>query len=212
MRLAGSFAETSLRDAMAAIAPKGVRVGCRTIREGDEAHLLSQEACSIPARHPRVRRDSGAARLIAHELMATLGIDDVTLLRASCGLPAWPAGVVGSLAHDDHVAVAAVAPVSCIASLGIDIEPAQPLADDILALVATSADTMGGVDRRLAGRILFSAKEAVYKTVFPLDRKILNHEDVAVDLNAGRATTTTGRRASLAYCLAPRVVVLAHVS
>ena len=35
------------------------------------------------------------------------------------------------------------------------------------------------------------------------------YEDITIDLNAGRATTTTGRRLSLAYCVAPRVVVLA---
>jgi 4'-phosphopantetheinyl transferase EntD len=107
--------------------------------------------------------------------------------------------------------VAAVAPVGHIASLGIDVEPAQALPDDIFALVATPADRTDAADRHLAGRILFSAKEAVYKAVYPLDREILGYEDIAVDLDAGHATTKTGRRVGLAYCVAQRVVVLAFV-
>lgn len=194
---------------MAAMAPMGVRVGCRLIRQGDEAHLLPDEARSLPARQPAMRRASGAARWIAHGLLAELGIDDFAVLRTSSGAPAWPDGMTGSLAHDDEMAVAAMAPLSRIGSLGIDVEPAIPLPPDILALVATAADKMDAADRHLAGRILFSAKEAVYKSVFPLDREVLGYEDITVDLSAGRAITSTGRRASLIYCVAPRIVVLA---
>ena len=109
------------------------------------------------------------------------------------------------------MAVAAVASINDVGSLGIDVEPAIALPDEIAALVATSIDVVGAVDRQLAGRILFAAKEAVYKAVYPLDHEILDYGDIAIDLSASRATTTTGRRATLAYCLAPRIVVLAFV-
>ncbi|WP_202362295.1 4'-phosphopantetheinyl transferase family protein [Mesorhizobium sp. 131-3-5] len=196
---------------MAAIAPRNVRTGCRVIGDADEAHLLPEEARSIPARQPAMRLASGAARWIAHRLLADIGITDVAIMRAPSGAPVWPDGIIGSLAHDDDMAVAAVAPVGGIVSLGIDVEPAEPLPDDIFAIVATGADRIGAADARLAGRILFCAKEAVYKAAFPLDREVLGYEDIAVDLDAGRATTKTGRKVSLAYCIAPRVVVLAFV-
>ncbi|WP_214476027.1 4'-phosphopantetheinyl transferase superfamily protein [Mesorhizobium sp. dw_380] len=196
---------------MTAIAPASVRVGCRLIRHGDEAHLLAGEARSIPARQPAMRRASGAARWIAHGLLADMGISDVAILRAPSGAPVWPGGMTGSLAHDDDMAVAAVAPVGRIASLGIDVEPAQPLPDELQTLVATPADRTGAAPLHLAGRILFSAKEAVYKAVYPLDREILGYEDITVDLDARRAATKTGRKVRLAYCIAPRVVVLAFV-
>jgi len=196
-------------EAMAAIAPASVRTGCRAISDADEAHLLPEEARSISARQPAMRRASGAARWIAHRLLADIGVKDVAIPRAPSGAPLWPDRTIGSLAHDDDMAVAAVAPVGSIVSLGIDVEPAQPLPDDIFAIVATGADRTGAADQRLAGRILFAAKEAVYKAAYPLDREVLGYEDIAVDLDAGRATTKTGRKVSLAYCVAPRVVVLA---
>ncbi|UVK46374.1 4'-phosphopantetheinyl transferase superfamily protein [Mesorhizobium sp. AR07] len=206
-----ALAQTSLLRAMMAIAPKSVRIGCRVIRDGDEAHLLPEEARSILARQPAMRRASGAARWIARGLLADVGVNDFAILRAPSGAPVWPNGITGSLAHDDEMAVAAVAPVDHVASLGIDVEPPQPLPDDILALVAARADQADAADRHLAGRILFCAKEAVYKAVYPLDREILGYEDIEVDLNAGRAMTKTGREVNLAYCIAPRVVVLAFV-
>ncbi|WP_246683217.1 4'-phosphopantetheinyl transferase superfamily protein [Mesorhizobium sp. B2-1-3A] len=203
-----------MAQALAALAPYGVRTGCRLIREGDETHLLPEEARSIPARQPAMRRASGAARWIAHRLLADIGFDDVALPRAPSGAPAWPDGIIGSLAHDDDMAVAAVATVATVGrilSLGIDVEPALPLPDDIFGIVVTAADRTGAADPRLAGRILFAAKEAVYKAAYPLDREVLGYEDIAVDLDAGRATTKTGRGVSLAYCVAPRVAVLAFV-
>ena len=75
---------------MVAMAPTGVRIGCRTIREGDESHLLPQEARSIPSRQPLMRRASGAARWIARGLLADMGLNDVAILRASSGTPVWP--------------------------------------------------------------------------------------------------------------------------
>ena len=207
----GASQSAQLLAAMVAMAPTGVRIGSRAIREGDENHLLPQEARSIPSRQPLMRRASGAARWIARGLLADMGLNGVAVLRASSGAPVWPPGIIGSLAHDDEMAVAAVAPVSQIASLGIDVEPAHPLPDDIFALVATGADRTDPVDRHLAGRILFSAKEAVYKAVYPLDREVLGYEDIVVDLTTGAAMTRTGRGARLVYCVAPRVVVLAFV-
>ncbi|AZO53759.1 MULTISPECIES: 4'-phosphopantetheinyl transferase [unclassified Mesorhizobium] len=203
--------EIALARAMAAMAPAGVRTGCRIIREGDETHLLPEEARSISARQPAMRRASGAARWIAHRLLADIGFDGFALLRTPSGAPAWPEGITGSLAHDDDMAVAAVAPVAGVGSLGIDVEPALPLPDEISALVAMPADRTGATDRQLAGRILFAAKEAVYKAAYPLDREVLGYEDIAVNLETGHATTRTGRKARLAYCVAPRVVVLAFV-
>jgi len=197
---------------MNGIAPEGVRVGCRSIRDGDEACLLPQEAHSIPSRHPARRRASGAARRVAHGLLAEHGLNDVAILRASSGAPVWPMGMTGSLAHDEEMAVAAVATLSAkIGSIGIDVEPATALPDDIFALVATRDDVTDAVEPSLAGRVLFAAKEAVYKAVYPLDHNMLDYHDIAVDLNAGHAMTSTGRRVSLTYCIAPRVVALALV-
>jgi 4'-phosphopantetheinyl transferase EntD len=208
---AGPVREASLLRAMASAAPENVRIGCRVICEGDEAHLLPGEASSLRSRPAALLRASGAARWLAHGLMAGLGVHGHAVIRKPSGEPTWPEGLTGSLAHDDEMAVAAVARAHAFRSIGIDIEPALPLPGDVFALVATDADSMAGADRQLAGRVLFSVKEAVYKAVYPLDHEMLEFEDIAVDLSAGRAVTRTGRSADVSYCVDAHVVAFARV-
>ncbi|NJO22309.1 MAG: 4'-phosphopantetheinyl transferase superfamily protein [Sphingomonadales bacterium] len=117
--------------------------------------------------------------------------------------------VVGSLAHDHVMAVAAVASSHDAVSLGIDVEPAKPLPDDAVALVMTSGDEPGTASRHLVGRILFAAKEAIYKAAHPLDGIILNHDDILVSLAASCGRTRTGRVVRLYWFTSPRIVVLA---
>ena len=207
--MSGSAEETALLAAMEKLAPPGVRLGCRLIRKGDETLLLPEEARALPARQPAARRESGTARALARQLLALEGVDAVPIGRSPTGAPLWPAGFTGSLAHDDEMAAAAIARKTGISSLGIDVEPAEPLPGDIAAIVTMPGDVLTGVDARLATRILFSAKEATYKAVHPLDGEILGYEHISADLSQGEALAANGRRVRLCFCLSPRIVVLA---
>jgi len=202
--------EIALNQAMQAIAPQGVSIACRIIQHGDETQLLAEENATLPARNPVRRRASGAARIAARELLKIHGKGDLAILRGASGEPIWPAGIVGSLAHDDDMAVAAVASSVDFLTVGIDVEPAVPLPEDIAALVKQPGDRLpeGTSD---ADRILFCAKEAVYKAVYPLDRVVLNYDDIIVDLQQGHAHTTTGRTVRVAFCRAPKIVALAYL-
>lgn len=207
--MSDSAAETALLAQMNRLAPPAVRLGCRLIRDGDEALLLPEEAAALPARRLAARRASGAARALVRGLLAAEGMTCVAIGRGPAGDPLWPAGFAGSLAHDDEMAVAAFARKVDIPSLGIDVEPAEPLPDEIAALAVMPGDVLAGVDPRLAARLLFSAKEAVYKAAYPLDGEILGYEHIGVDLARGEAMTESGRRMRLSFCLLPRIVVLA---
>ncbi|RAI44661.1 hypothetical protein CH341_07890 [Rhodoplanes roseus] len=187
----------------------GIVVGHRLIAPGDEAALLDAEASSIVSSIVAVRRASGAARVVARELLAGLGHAGCALPRTASGAPDWPRDVVGSLAHDQAVAVAAVAPRAAVAALGIDVEPAEPLPDDILDLVATVPERSGLAGDPLRGRVLFAAKEAVYKAMHPLDGVFLDFHDIVVDLVGRKAVVPSGKILDLAVCRAPRIVVLA---
>ena len=204
-------AETALLAAMTKLAPSGVRIGCRSIRSGDENLLLPEEAHSILSRRLEARRASGAARASARQLLAREGIEDAVIRRAVSGAPLWPPGFVGSLAHDDVIAVAAVGRRTEVLSLGIDVEPAERLPEDVAAIVQTPDDILGDIDERLASRLLFSAKEAVYKASYPLDGIVLGYEHIAVDLKARTAVTAGGCKVWFSFCLFPRIVVLANV-
>jgi 4'-phosphopantetheinyl transferase EntD len=198
-----------LQQALERIAPAGVLVGHRLIALGDENALTPDEAASIASAVPQARRASGAARIVARQLMQRLGYGAPSIPREPSGMPLWPAGLRGSLAHDESVAVAAVTRADVVQTLGVDIEPALPLPADMRDLVLTRREREALPDDPLAPRVVFAAKEAVYKAAYPIDHTFLEFADIEVDLVKGRATTRTGRTFSLRYCTAPRIVVLA---
>src|SRR5256885_14527901 len=99
--------DPSLQSAIDALSFPGVMVGHRLISPGDENALLPEETPAFASSVPKVRRASGAARIVARQLLKGLGQPECALPRGSGGAPTWPAGVVGSLAHDSRVAVAA---------------------------------------------------------------------------------------------------------
>src|SRR4029077_16676504 len=129
---------------------------------GDEFALLPDEMSAFAKGVTKVRRSSGAARIVARELFRQLGRGDDAIRKGASGVPIWPDGLVGSLAHDAEIAVAAIARRHNFLSLGVDIEPAEALDSDLFELVATKTERRRIRNDGLAGRLLFSVKEAVY--------------------------------------------------
>jgi 4'-phosphopantetheinyl transferase EntD len=208
---AETAADPALARALESLAPPGVFVAHRLIAPGDARALLPEEAATIPGQRPEQRRASGAARLIARALLARLGEPPCPLPKSQTGAPLWPHGIVGSLAHDEQIAVAALAHRTDVAALGIDIEPAEPLPADMLDLVATPCERLRIADDPFAARLLFAAKEAAYKAVHPLDGLFREFHDIAVDLSGRTAAVGNGPVLDLRFCRSPRIVVLALV-
>lgn len=198
--------------ALTGFAPPGLITGCRLIRVGDERYLLPAENASIATRDPRARAASGSGRLVAHELLRRLGCADPAVPRGQLGNPIWPAGIIGSIAHDDEFAVAVAAQSGAMRSVGVDIEPALPLPRELEAIVATPQDRVGDLEAGIGSRVLFAAKEAVYKASFPLDGHVLGFEDIGVDFESGEAVTSAGRMLTVRFALSPRILTLAYTA
>jgi 4'-phosphopantetheinyl transferase EntD len=203
--------DASLRSAIDALSLPGILIGHRLISLGDECALMPDEALSFSSSVVQVRRASGAARIVARDLLGRLGFAPRPLPKARSGAPIWPAGIVGSLAHDPRVAVAAVARTDDFVALGIDVEPAEVLPADTLDLVATPQERQGIADDPYRGRLLFAAKEAVYKAVYPIDQIFLDHHDVEIDLADCKATVCNGRVVEVRFCISTHIVALAFL-
>ena len=203
--------DPSLQRAIDALAVPGLLIGHSMISQGDELALLHEEATSLSFPAIERRRASGAARRLARELMNSMGFAGLPILRSTFGAPIWPAGVVGSMAHDDRIAVAAVGLRRDLDAVGIDIEPVTPLPPDMLGLIATARERRAIADNPLGSKLLFTIKEAVYKAAYPLDHKFLDFHDIDVDLASRLAKTRAGRTLTLYWCIFSRVLVVATV-
>lgn len=196
--------------ALAAAAHPALRTGCRAIAEGDEFALTATELATMGRAVAAVRRASGAARIVARDLLARLGGPlSAELPRAPSGAPRWPEGYAGSLAHDAVVAVAVVTPAGALHGVGVDVEPALPLEAAILPLIATRDELRQLGGDLVAARLLFCMKEAVYKATYPVDGVFLDHRDVEVCLASSTAHTHTGHTLRLYAATRPRLLALA---
>jgi 4'-phosphopantetheinyl transferase EntD len=177
----------------------GVKLGHRLISPGDEDALLTEEAAAFAGSVVKVRRASGAARIVARQLLRQFGHPPCALPKGAAGAPVWPAGIIGSMAHDSRIAVAAVGMRADVGALGVDIEPAEPLPSELLDLVATPQEQLKLAHDAYRGRLLFVAKEAVYKAVYPLDRMFLEHHDVEINLAERKAIVRNARVVELRF-------------
>ncbi|HUO54422.1 MAG TPA: 4'-phosphopantetheinyl transferase superfamily protein [Rhodoblastus sp.] len=164
------------------------------------------------AQRAELRAASGAARVIARELLSRLGANCPALIKDIDGVPIWPCGMVGSLAHDATHAMAAVAREEDVLALGADLEPDSPLAPEMLDLIATPAERARYDEDLLRSPTLFVVKEAVYKAIFPRERRFLDFHEIEVDLGAGRAYTRSGAIVEIALAGGRQICALAVIN
>ncbi len=144
----------------------------------EELHPLERAAVSRAV--PKRQREYAAGRRLAAGLLAELGAPSGPLLSAEDRAPIWPAGVVGSITHCEDAAAVAVAWMDRVRGIGLDVEPALPLPDGVDRAVIFPVDVLSSAAGPAAGRLLFCAKEAFYKAIYPITRKFLDFGDVAV--------------------------------
>ncbi|MEV0184709.1 4'-phosphopantetheinyl transferase superfamily protein [Streptomyces sp. NPDC050625] len=165
---------------------------------GNTALYPEEEALLAQAVAKR-RREFAVVRSCARRAMEKLGVPPQPILPGERGAPAWPDGLVGSMTHCDGYCAASLVRAADLASLGIDAEPHQPLPDGILEAVSlpTEAERL----RRLAldhpdvhwDRLLFSAKESVYKAWYPLTGKWLDFTEADINVVANPNGQHSGR-------------------
>ena len=145
---------------------------------------------------PRRRGEFAAGRACARAALARLGLPAAPILPGPRGAPQWPPGVVGTITHCDGYRASAVAHARDVLTLGLDAEPAGPLPGGVLDAVslAEERDRLPGLAAAAPhvpwDRLLFCAKEAVYKAWFPLAGRWLGFEEAAITFAPDAGTFT----------------------
>lgn len=183
------------RTGIAALLPEDVEVDERTSDVPLDT-LMPQEFAAIAGAVSTRRAEFATVRYCARQALSRLGHPAVPILAGKNREPLWPDGVVGSLTHCDGYRAAAVTSSPDIASVGIDAEVHQPLPAGV-----DEGVTVGGEVRMLArlaasyptihwGRVLFSAKESIFKTWYPLTHAWLDFTDCELAIDPERGTFT----------------------
>ncbi|WP_338700471.1 4'-phosphopantetheinyl transferase superfamily protein [Streptomyces sp. Q6] len=148
---------------------------------------LDHIAHAVPAR----RAEFLQVRHCARRALTAAGFQAGPLLPGPDRAPRWPAGAVGSMTHCTGYRAAAVAAAGRVRAVGIDAEPHEALPPEVRTLVADPEEQ--AALRRLErlhprvhwDRLLFSAKESVFKAWYPLTGQWLDFHDARVTIHPG---------------------------
>ncbi len=180
------------------------------------AELTTEEIPGTTRFAPARLREFQRGRHCARQALGRLGVPACGIPIGTSREPCWPDGIVGSISHTAAVAAAAVAHATAYRSLGLDLEEDGPLDAGLVGRICRAEEEawLGdlGIDPLVAARLVFSAKEAAYKALWPLTHQFLDFHELAIEPEPAsgsfRVVPHTARcPASLAADLVGRYVI-----
>lgn len=152
------------------------------------------------------RREFAAGRACARRALEQLGVADFVLCANGDRSPRWPEGILGSITHSASYCAAAVCRRGRILGLGIDVEAADRIEENLVDWICSPLELKRGrsadvVPASVVVKLIFSAKESVFKSYYPATKKLLGFHDVEIeqwpDRNSFVARLADGRLPSL---------------
>lgn len=173
----------------------GIRTDERRIATWNGASFPEEEAAMAGAL-PRRLHEFSTGRACAREAIRQLGRPPTPLPMGSDRAPVWPEGLVGSISHSrSYCAAAAALQSDGFRAIGLDIEEAEPLDDDLAGEICTPGECgwlagQSSSQRGLLLKAFFSAKECAYKCQFVLSGTLLGFQDITIGMNLGAERLT----------------------
>jgi len=186
-----------LRQAIATLAGPDIAVAVQHTQRPDGS-LWPEEFPAIARAVPARRAEFTAGRVAARQAMAALGLPLAAVPMGADRAPQWPAGTLGSIAHAGGVCVAVLARRGAVRGIGIDLEPAVPLATDLWDTVLRPDERAAlalfdPAHQGLQAARIFAAKEAAYKCQYPQSQTILDFDAMLIRLTNARFTASFTR-------------------
>ena len=171
--------------------PEFINFYCRQNSPKQDFRLLPEEQAIAESFDSQKRRaEFILGRKCAHEALSIFGLESEPILRnPETREPCWPNSVWGSITHSSGFAAVAVGLKKEIKGVGIDLESFSRSVDfKISRHVCVDSELewleslpTGQSNRAL--RIIFSAKESIFKCIYPRTKTYLSFKDAAVTLN-----------------------------
>jgi len=157
--------------------PSGIRSYCVYYdRKYYQDHFFTDYSIDFPEEIKnsviKRRAEFFAGRLCANKAMNFLGVLNKQVAISPTRAPLWPDGLMGSISHTGNYAIAIVASVDKVSLIGVDMEMRHPEVFLCISDQFTSAQERFFLQKKeipydLALLITFSAKESLYKALWP---------------------------------------------
>lgn len=137
------------------------------------------------------QHEFSTGRWLARGLLAELGQSPVAIPRARDRTPCWPPGWIGSITHSGPLCAVAVARSTAQRGIGIDLEPDRAPKPGLERLICFGEElswigSSGEAERGRRCRLVFSAKEAVYKAFHLRTDRVWRFSEVSLEFDLDR--------------------------
>jgi 4'-phosphopantetheinyl transferase EntD len=174
--------------------PKALRVAYSEQLVTQPSPYSEEETFIARAVDPR-QQEFRTGRALARAALGAMGVTRCAIPAGRGRAPQWPVSTVGSISHCRGLCAAVVGLASDYRSVGLDLEVNTPLAPDLVPMIYSPREQSA----RSSGKTLhpldlvtFSAKESVFKCLYPLVGDYFDFQDVSLktDLPNGRFTAS----------------------
>lgn len=158
--------------------------------ETDLEIFAEEERLLPPKTSPRRAAEFRLGRRAAHLALKAIGHQPRPILRGPKREPLWPTGVAGSITHAGDLAIAAVAHLSDVGGIGIDLEARDRYFPALGSEVAVEEElvVLGQMQGRARGDAtieIFSAKETIYKAHYPRIGRYFGFDAARIEFGQG---------------------------
>jgi 4'-phosphopantetheinyl transferase EntD len=154
--------QTGLADALARHLGDQISVADSAVT--DASGLMDAEHAAVVKAVDKRRFEFAAGRRAARSALSAFGMAEVAIPAGADRAPIWPPGILGSITHDDGIAMALVGRTKTIAAIGIDLTKAEPLPGKTRSTILRAEEKDLN---ELEARAVFSVKECLFKTLHP---------------------------------------------
>ena len=171
--------------------PDFISFYCGQNSTNQDFHLLPEEQAIAESFGSQKRRaEFTMGRIFAHVALSRFGLEYEPILRnPETREPCWPNSVWGSITHSAGFAAVAVGLKKEIKGVGIDLESFSRSVDFKIrrhVCVDSELEWLASLPTKQANRalrIIFSAKESIFKCIYPGTKTYLTFKDAAVSVN-----------------------------
>jgi 4'-phosphopantetheinyl transferase EntD len=158
---------------------------------GEARAEFEEEQRAVASAINKRKQEFFLGRACARKALAALGVRAQAIPVGVGRQPTWPSGIRGSISHAADLAVAVACDDKRYLGVGIDLEEAVPIELAISKIILTANEFESlehKPDALMWDKVYFSAKEAVYKCMYPLTGRFVEFGEVELAFSADRST------------------------
>lgn len=159
------------------------------------SELYPSEKLLVKSAVVKRKAEFSTGRVLAARALRMLELPEQPIHRGSKNEPLWPAGVVGSITHTSETCIVAMARDHVCNGIGVDIEKSDADVSDLAHLIVRPDEFERSFDRIDGNhddvvRLTFSAKESIFKSIFPHLGRFIEFEEVGLEIDDKRQSFT----------------------